>query len=105
MAEHEKTGLAGEIFFPFCYITINLQFMIKVKIISMARKPKRNHEAYGRLGFLLPKQKELNNANIEQDVELGVTPELNRRGNKKKGKKLIDVTVDLLMFQLVFKGH
>lgn len=44
--------------------------MIKVKIISMARKPKRNHEAYGWLGFLLPKQKELNNANIEQDVEL-----------------------------------
>lgn len=43
--------------------------MIKVKIISMARKPKRNHEAYGRLGFLLPKQKELNDANIQQDVE------------------------------------
>lgn len=73
--------------------------MIKVKIISMARKPKRNHEAYGWLGFLLPKQKELNNANIEQDVELDVTQELGRRGNKKK--KLIDVTVDLLMFQLV----
>ena len=62
--------------------------MIKVKIISMARKPKRNHEAYGRLAFLLPKQKELNNANIEQDVELGVTQELGRRGNKKEGKKL-----------------
>ena len=71
--------------------------MIKVKIISMARKPKRNHEAYGRLGFLLPKQKELNNANT-QDVELGVAQELDRRGNKKEGKKLIDVTVALARF-------
>ena len=32
----------------------------------MARKPKRNQEAYTRLGFL-PKEKELNNTNIEQD--------------------------------------
>ena len=32
----------------------------------MARKPKRNKEAYRRLGFLL-RQKELNNTNIEQD--------------------------------------
>ena len=78
--------------------------MIKVKIISMARKPKRNHEAYERLGFL-PKQNsnELNNANIEQDVELGVTHELDQRGNKKEGKKLI--VVDLLIFQPVLKGH
>ena len=79
--------------------------MIKVKIISMARKPKRNHEAYGWLGFLLPKQKELNNANIEQDVGLGVAQELDRRGNKKERKKLIVVTLDLLLFQLMFKGH
>ena len=56
--------------------------MIKVKIIYMARKPKRNQEAYPRLGFL-PKQKELNNTNIEQDVQLGVAQELDRRGNKK----------------------
>ena len=32
--------------------------MINVKIIYMARKPKRNQEAYTRLSFL-PKQKEL----------------------------------------------
>ena len=32
----------------------------------MLRKPKRNQEAYTRLGFF-PKQKELNNINIEQD--------------------------------------
>ena len=52
----------------------------------MARKPKRNQEAYTRLGFL-PKQKELTNTNIEQDVQLGVTQELDRRGNKKgKGR-------------------
>ena len=51
--------------------------MIKVKIIYMARKPKRNQEAYTRLGFL-PKQKELINTNIEQHVRLGVTHELDR---------------------------
>lgn len=79
--------------------------MIKVKIISMAKEPKRNHKAYGRLGFLLPKQKELNNANIEQDFGLGVTQELDRRGNKKERKKLIVVILDLILFQLVFKGH
>ena len=56
--------------------------MIKVKIIYMARKPKRHHEAYTRLGFL-PKQKELNNTNIEQDGQSGMTQELDRRGNKK----------------------
>ena len=32
--------------------------MIKVKMINMARKPKRNQEAYTRLGFL-PKQKKM----------------------------------------------
>ena len=32
----------------------------------MTRKPKRNQEACRRLGFL-PRQKELNNTNIEQD--------------------------------------
>ena len=37
--------------------------MIKVKIIYMARKPKRKQEAYTRL-FFLPKKKELNNTNI-----------------------------------------
>ena len=40
--------------------------MIKVKIIYAARKPERNQEAYTRFGFL-PKQKELNNTNMEQD--------------------------------------
>ena len=39
--------------------------MIKVKIISMARKPERDQEAKTRLGFL-PKQKELTNTNTEQ---------------------------------------
>ena len=35
----------------------------------MARKPKRNQEAYTRLSFL-PKQKELNNTNTEQDYSV-----------------------------------
>ena len=48
----------------------------------MARKPKRNREAYTRLGFL-PKQKEWNNTDIEQDIQLGVRQGLDRRGNKK----------------------
>ena len=52
----------------------------------MARKHKRNQEAYARLGFL-PKPKELNNTTIEQDVQLGVTQDL----DKKEGKKLIAV--------------
>lgn len=43
----------------------------------MAGKPKRNQEAYTRLGFL-PKQKELNNTKIEQDLQLGVTQKLDR---------------------------
>ena len=38
--------------------------MIKVMIIYMTRKPNRNQEAHTKLGFL-PKQKELNNTNIE----------------------------------------
>ena len=56
----------------------------------MARKPKRHQEAYTRLGFL-PKQKELNHTFIDQDVQLGVTQELDRIGNKKgrESKKLI----------------
>lgn len=37
---------------------------------------------YTRLGFL-PKLKELNNTNREQYVQLGVTQELDRRGNNK----------------------
>ena len=32
--------------------------MIKVRVTNMVRKPKRNQEAYTRLGFL-PKQKQL----------------------------------------------
>ena len=48
----------------------------------MVGKPKRNQEAYTRLGFH-PKQKELNNTNIEQDIQLCVSQELNRRRNKK----------------------
>ena len=40
--------------------------MIQVKIMYTARKPKRNQEAYTRLGFL-PKQRKLNNTNMEQD--------------------------------------
>ena len=62
--------------------------MIKVKMINMARKPKRNQEAYTRLGFL-PKQNKLNITNIEQDVQLGVTQELDKRGNKR-GKEEVN---------------
>ena len=53
-------------FFTFSYFTVNLHLMIKVKIIYMARKPKRNQEVYTMLGFL-PKQKESNNTDIEQN--------------------------------------
>ena len=56
--------------------------MIKVKMINMARKPKRNQEAYTRLGFL-PKQKKC------ADVRLGVTQELDKRGNKR-GKEEVN---------------
>ena len=42
----------------------------------MARKPKRNQEAYTKLGFLPKQKKRLNITNIEQDVQLGVTQEL-----------------------------
>ena len=52
--------------------------MIKVKMINLARKPKRNQEAYTRLGFLL-----------EQDVQLGLTHELDKRGNKR-GKEEVN---------------
>ena len=62
--------------------------MIKVKMINMARKPKRHQEAYTRLGFL-PKQKKLNITNIEQDVQLDVTKELDKRGNKR-GKEEVN---------------
>ena len=41
----------------------------------MARKPKRNQEAYTKLGFRL-KQRRLNVINKEQDVQLGVTQDL-----------------------------
>ena len=40
--------------------------MIIVKKIYLARKPKRNQDAYTKLDFL-PKQTELNNTNAEQD--------------------------------------
>lgn len=60
--------------------------MIKVKMIYMARKHKRNQETYARLGFL-PKPKELTNTTIEQNIQLGVTQDL----DKKEGKKLIAV--------------
>ena len=52
--------------------------MIEVKIIYMARKPKRNQEAYTRLISFLPKLKELNNTKIEQDLQLGMTQKLDR---------------------------
>ena len=44
----------------------------------MARKSKRNQEAYTRLIGFLPKQKELNNTKIEQDLQIGVTQKLDR---------------------------
>ena len=49
---------------PLIQLSSILHLMIKVKMINMARKPKRNQEAYTRLGFL-PKQKKLNITNIE----------------------------------------
>lgn len=58
--------------------------MVKIKVIYMARKRKRNEEAYERL-CNLPNQKELNNANIEQDVQLGVTQV--GVGSKRKQKR------------------
>ena len=49
----------------------------------MARKPKRNQQAYIRLGFL-PKQKELNNTNIEQDDSVRCDKdEGNKRGKEE----------------------
>ena len=45
-------------FITFCLITRNLHLIIKVKIIYMAKKPKRNQYAYTRLDFF-PKQKGL----------------------------------------------
>ena len=51
----------------FYHVKINLHFMIKVKMIYMARKHKRNQETYARLGFL-PKPKELTNTTIEQNI-------------------------------------
>ena len=52
--------------------------MIEVKIINVARKPNKNQEAYTRLIVFLPKQKELNNTKMEQDLQLGVTQKLDR---------------------------
>ena len=49
----------------------------------MARKPKRNQEAYRRLGFL-PRQKELNNTNIEQDDSVTECRCNTRVGSKTK---------------------
>ena len=51
--------------------------MIKVKIIYMARKPKRNQEAYTRLGF--PQNK---NDIQNKTIQLGVTQELDQRLRK-----------------------
>ena len=66
--------------------------MIKVKIIYMAKKPKRNQEAYTRLGFLL-KQKELNSANIEQDDSVRCHTRVGSKTKeiKEERKKLIVV--------------
>ena len=52
----------------------------------MARKPKRNQEAYTRLGFFLTEM-ELKNTNIERDDSvIGVTQELDQKKKKKKRK-------------------
>lgn len=63
-------------------MTINLHLRIKAVIIYMASEPEKKIQelTYTRLCFL-PKLKELNNTNREQDVQLGVTQELDRRGN------------------------
>ena len=54
----------------------------------MTRKPKRNQEAYTRLMGFLPKQKELNNTKIEQDLRLGVTQKLDRTRKLKRKAKI-----------------
>ena len=46
------SSLRNSLFITFCHFTINLHLIIKVKIRNMVRKPKRNQEAYTRLGFL-----------------------------------------------------
>ena len=58
----------------------------------MARKPKRNQDAYSRLGFL-PKQKELNNTNIERDdsVRCDTRVGSNTKEMREERKKLIAV--------------
>ena len=62
------------------------------KIIYVARKPKRKQEAYARLGFL-PKQKELNKTNIEQDdsVRCGTRVGSKIKEVKEERKKLLVV--------------
>ena len=54
----------------------------------MVRKPKRNQQAYTRLGFL-PKQRELNKTNIEQDNS--VRCDTKTKEIKEERKKLIVV--------------
>ena len=67
--------------------------MISVKIIYMARKPKRNQEAYTRLGFL-PKQKELNNTNMEQDDSVRCDTRVGSKTKKIKEERTKLIVVD-----------
>ena len=75
----------------------------------MARKPKRNQEAYRRLGFL-PRQKELNNTNIEQDDSVTECRCDTRVGSKTKeikegrrgGKKIHGISYFYFFFFFFF---
>ena len=63
--------------------------MIKVKMINMARKPKKKPGGLYKVRFPPKTEKKMNITNIEQDVQLGVTQELDKRGNKR-GKEEVN---------------
>ena len=59
----------------------------------MARRPKRNQEAYTRLGFLL-KQKELNNTNIEQNESVRCDTRVGSKTKEIKEERERFIAVD-----------
>ena len=86
--------------------------MTKVKIIHfvyMVRKPKRNQEAYARLGFLPKQMKELNNTNtctcIEWDDSVRCDTRVGSKTKEIKQEREELLVVDYKNFQLAFKVH
>ena len=67
-----KLSFEWDMILRLLHFATYLHWVIKVKIIYMVRKPKWHQEAYTRFGFL-PKQKEFNNKNIEQDDSVRLT--------------------------------